>query len=344
MDSAVPPSSPRKYISLGIRLAVGFGLLAFLFMRHADLQQVWKLIAGSSGSHLLFALFIAISGEVITAYKWRLLVSHIGGNLPILTAVKASFIGMFYNNLFPGSVGGDIARVLLIARHAGGKARATASAFMQRNTGLAGLFAIGIPAAYIWPRHLDLPTKSALNLPEWMLDVRTWLVGAAIGYAAINTILFSQLAYHRLWSLVRFERSHPAPSRIHHFFNTFMRKLQRFHTELHGYHFWLPLPLVISAFTQLVDICLVYTLAQALGLNVPFHVLLVAVPVVTLANLAPVTVNGIGLREAVYVALLHSAGVSANQAVALSLLHFATITMLAAMGGLLHAFAPAKQL
>lgn len=335
----IPPAlyKPLKnYWGMGVRLSVGIALLVFLFSRHADIQQVWQLIARSDVWLLLFALFLAVGGEIITAYKWRRLVDHIGGNLPIPHAVRASFIGMFYNNFFPGSVGGDIVRVLLIAREAGGKARATASAFMQRNTGLAGLFIIGIPSAIFWPRHIEWP--GGLKFPAamyWLTDCRVWLFGALTGYVAVNMILFSQAFYGRIWKIIDIEETHPNRSRPHRILRKILQKIQRFHMELHGYRYWLPLPLIISAVTQIIDVYLVYNLGAALGISVSFPVLLVTVPMVSLANLAPVTINGIGLRETMYVALLHSAGVSASEAVALSLLQFAVITTLAAMGGVL---------
>ncbi len=339
MNSTAPRRPFKKHLEIGVRFLVGITLLMFLFSRHADLRQVWQLIAQSDGSILFFAVFLAISGEVITAWKWRRLVSHIGGNLPLLHAVRAAFIGMFYNNFFPGAVGGDIVRVLLIAREAGGKARATASAFMQRNTGLAGLFIIGVVSAFLWPRQLEWPGDykfSARNM--WLTDCRLWLLGALAGYGAVNLIIFSQVVYGRAWKLIKFEETHPNRSRLHGAFRMALQKVQRFHTELHGYRFWLPLPLVISAVTQLIDVYLVYNLGMALGLAIPFSILLVTVPMVSLANLAPVTINGIGLRETMYVALLYSAGVSASEAVALSLLHFSVITVLAVAGGFLHAF------
>jgi hypothetical protein len=70
---------------------------------------------------------------------------------------------------------------------------------------------------------------------------------------------------------------------------------------------------------------------------------MVAVSMITVASLAPITVNGIGLREILYVALLHPAGVPVNAAVAISLLKFAVITILAALGGLAHLAGPEKK-
>jgi len=339
----MPELSPPKQrfpATLLIRISVGIALLAFLFTRHADIGSVSRLIRNASLPWVIFAIFLSASGEVITAYKWRRLIAHIGGNLPILKAIRASFIGMFYNNFFPGSVGGDIIRVLLVSREAGGKARATASAFMQRNTGLAGLFVVGLPATFLWPRHIQLPAN--IPLPPLLTDTRFLITFALAGYTATNALLFNRTAYHRLWQISDYEESHLPANRIHRVIRIILRKLQRFHAELHGYSFWLPLPLAISAFTQMIDIVLVFTLGQALGISVTLPLLMTVVTLVSLGNLIPVTVNGIGLRETLYVSLLASASIPANQAIALSLCHFSVIMLMAAVGGLLQLLA-AKQ-
>lgn len=348
-----PPGGKPGYtgaiaLRMAVRLAIGLGLLMFLFTRQADLQSVWHLVRNARWERLLMALAIAITGEVATAWKWSLLVKRIGGRLPLSRAVRASFIGMFYNNFFPGSVGGDVAKILIVARDAGGKARAAASAFMQRNTGLAGLFIIGIPAAFLWPRHLDWPDLADLKPgARWITDSRTWLISAAIGYGAVNGVMFSRRAYDRLWLLSRrisaqtssplaaLQGQHTA-SLLQRWVRTITEKIRRFHTELHGYRFWMMAPLLLSVLTQLIDIFLVWNLSQAIGVSIPLPVLMVTVPMVTLANLLPITLNGIGLRETMYIALLHSAGVPASQAMALSLLQFAVMLTLAAVGGALH--------
>lgn len=328
----------------GVRLVVGLALLGFVFSRGVSLARVVEIIREANPWRLGLALGVAVVGELLTAYKWSVLVRAIGGMLPPLVGIRASFIGMFYNNFLPGSVGGDIVRVLMISRYAGGKARAVASTFMQRNTGLAGLFAFGIPAAFLWPMRVELPL--GMEVPEgagWLLDTRFWLVGAAVGYCGVNMALFSRRVYGGLWGLLQKlarldgagEGSETTLRKVGMLVRYLLEKLRRFHTELHGFRFWLGVPLLISVLTQLVDIFMVWNLAEGLDLGVPFYVFLGVVPVVTLANLVPVTVNGIGLREAMYVALLAAgAGVGGDRAVALSLMHFGVIITLAAVGGL----------
>jgi hypothetical protein len=77
-----------------------------------------------------------------------------------------------------------------------------------------------------------------------------------------------------------------------------------------------------------------------LGLTIPFGNFCVFVPAITLASLAPVTINGLGLRELGYLVLLENTGATAEQAVGISLLHFGYLLSLGFVGGVTHWISP----
>ena len=84
---------------------------------------------------------------------------------------------------------------------------------------------------------------------------------------------------------------------------------------------------------QVANVVLVWLVGEALGLPVPPLYYGVFVPLVSLLTLLPVSVNGMGLREAGTVLLLAPLGVGRAEAVALSLLTFAVLTA-ASLAGL----------
>jgi uncharacterized membrane protein YbhN (UPF0104 family) len=72
-------------------------------------------------------------------------------------------------------------------------------------------------------------------------------------------------------------------------------------------------------------------------LSVPLAALAVFVPLISLAGMLPVSVNGLGLREALYLLLFGRIGVPADAAVSMALLYFA-VTMAASLpGGIVYA-------
>ena len=88
---------------------------------------------------------------------------------------------------------------------------------------------------------------------------------------------------------------------------------------------WVPPPgvvfqtLALGIAQQLALIAAVVVLASGLGISVPASRLTAMVPLSLLAVILPVSINGLGLRESVYVFVLSPAGVSDSAAVTLSL-------------------------
>jgi len=317
----------RRIMSLVARSAGAILFLLWVFTRMADFKQTLQVISGASIGVAAVALGCALAGELTTAYKWVLLVRVSGGMLPFYQAVRASFIGMFYNNFLPGNVGGDLARVLVIRPWAGSKAAAAAATFMQRATGLGGLLLVAICAASLWP--FQIKQWRAWGPASWPI---TWFLVTAIGYVFACLVLFNGKIYHLTWKAGMAEERENFPSIMHRIVHSLLVRVRRLHHELHAHNPAAPGPLLISVITQLFDTLFVFLLALSLGIQAPFYVFLSAVPLISLASLLPITLNGIGLREAAYISMLASAGVAPEAAAGLSLLQFAVILLFSATG------------
>ena len=53
---------------------------------------------------------------ILTAINWRILSKPLGLKMSLADAVKYTFIGVFANNFLPGSVGGDVVKVVLLGK------------------------------------------------------------------------------------------------------------------------------------------------------------------------------------------------------------------------------------
>lgn len=82
-------------------------------------------------------------------------------------------------------------------------------------------------------------------------------------------------------------------------------------------------PIVVySAMVLALWIASVLAIARALGLEVGAGALAAAASLVTLATLLPISIGGVGVREAGYVLLLAPHGVTSNDAIALGLVQY----------------------
>jgi glycosyltransferase 2 family protein len=81
--------------------------------------------------------------------------------------------------------------------------------------------------------------------------------------------------------------------------------------------------IALSALLQLALATCQYLLGIGLGLDIALATFILIVPITNVIASLPITINGLGMREAGYLLLLGMAGVSKEQAVALSILYFA---------------------
>jgi uncharacterized membrane protein YbhN (UPF0104 family) len=84
--------------------------------------------------------------------------------------------------------------------------------------------------------------------------------------------------------------------------------------------------LALSLVLHLLQVAAQYVLGLGLGLPIPFRLFLLCVPTTNTLASVPLTFNGLGLREGIYVVLFGMAGVGKADAAALGLLWFAITT------------------
>jgi uncharacterized protein (TIRG00374 family) len=82
------------------------------------------------------ALGIFAIGQVIVALRWWLLLRSQSIFIDFLAAVRLHFLGLFYNNFMPGSLGGDLVRAWYVTRHTDKRFEAALSVFVDRVVGL----------------------------------------------------------------------------------------------------------------------------------------------------------------------------------------------------------------
>jgi uncharacterized membrane protein YbhN (UPF0104 family) len=76
----------------------------------------------------------------------------------------------------------------------------------------------------------------------------------------------------------------------------------------------------VSLAYQLIVVVAAWAAGHALGINVGITVLLAFMPAVAMAQVLPISISGLGLREGALVLFLHPLGVSSGKAIALGLL------------------------
>src|SRR4051794_21969817 len=229
-----------------------------------------------------------------------MLARPLGFQMPLGRFVAVYFVGMFFNLVLPTSVGGDVVRAWYLARHGAPAGRGVAaflSVLAERGSGVLVLTAVACVAAACCP----------VPLPGWVAGAVA-AVGAA-GAAGVACLpAAGRVLRARPFASPNFDRLREAAG----LGADYLRRPRL-----------LAATTTLSAGVQVSNVVVVGLIGAGLGLPVPPLYYGVLVPLVTLLTLLPVSLNGMGLREAGTVVLLAPLGVGAAPAVALSVLTFA---------------------
>jgi hypothetical protein len=273
------------------KLGLGLALLAALFW-HYNLASNIHLISGERPDFFIASVALFIGGQVMSAYRWQLLARLNGIAGPFREYAAYYFIGMFTNLFVPGLIGGDALRALYLGRRHGRIAEAIASVIADRGVGLMALFWFAAIAAVCITQVRLAPS----------------VMRATIAIGVVTAIAYCCA---------------PIAARFTQFIGG---RVERLTAPLTAY-LRRPSALIPAILLSLVlqfslAVCQ-YLLAVGLNLSISLTTFLLVVPIANVVASLPVTINGLGMREASYLLLLGIAGVGKEPALALSLLYFA---------------------
>jgi glycosyltransferase 2 family protein len=312
-------TSERRVVSTVVKVAVTAALYVAVFYR-IDLTTIWARLQTARLEWVALGVVAYAGGQWLSAWRWWLLLRPVSLAVPYLRMVAFYFIGMFFNIFLPTIVGGDAVKAILLARETGAPARATMSVFMERNVGLFALLTIATAAAFVAP-PVEVRGFNLLQL--------TLLVLA--GFIVANIVLANRPAYRLVDYLVAMTPLSRIRSRAASLYDAIVP-----YREAR----WRGVVLAATAQSFLfqgVVILVVFLNAKALGLSVPVAALAVFVPLISLAGMLPLSVNGLGIREALYLLLFGRLGVPADAAVSMALLYFAVTLAASLPGGIVYA-------
>ena len=301
----------KKWIPLLLKLLISI-LLIWYLLRKVDLADVWDKMLSADPLLLILSALVILAQFVICSFRWGAIIRAIAIPVWFLGTLKIVFIGAFFNQLLPSSVGGDAVRIYKIRSMGLSTARAINSVFLERAIVVAVLVLLVLA---IQPFFLPQIDQEARGLVLLSLGLVT--VAMVVGLVAL--IFLDQLptTMHR-WRLISWLVLLGADARS---------VLLNAHSAL---------PALGWTVVGHVNITLaVYFLALSLDLNVTMIDCLALFLPVSLIAIIPISIAGWGIRENAMVVAFGMIGVSDMGATALSLIFGIMIVVTSIPGGLL---------
>ena len=297
---------------LAAKIGVSLALLIYLFWT-TDRDALLLRVRG--GDVLLFACAVALYAGMlaISTWRWRLLLQALGFPARLRDLTSSYLVATFFNNFLPSNIGGDVIRVRDGSKLTGSTTASLAVVAVDRILGLGALyllaflaFVMGGPAV----RHLA--------------GARVVLVGLGLAFAGIAWVFFRPGTARRLMAWSRLSTIDWVSKQ----FEIVQGAVHVYRTDLGA----VTLAFGASVALQTLVVLYFYTVAHALLIPLPFPAALLMVPLCTLIQTVPITFNGWGLREGLFVVYFSQVGLPRDNALAFSLVGAALIVVLSLSG------------
>ncbi|MBN1314881.1 MAG: flippase-like domain-containing protein [Anaerolineales bacterium] len=264
------------------------------------------------------ALLLFQINMVIRTVRWQILARALNDRSSFLELVYLYYLGFFFNNFIPSGFGGDIVKVIGLQRQDGRGPEALSSVVMDRIIGILGttLIALGTIAGLSLGRDLN-----QLDLPPLLFIL---ILGFSISIPA--GMLYLRLAEPLNWLASTFPWMRPVVGHA---------KLQRLVQTVREY----PLNALVKSlltslpFTIILTI-IQYCIARSLSVEAPWYIFALFVPIISIATLLPISFNGLGTREGIYLLLFGPIGILPEKAVSMSLAFYIIRICTGLIGGL----------
>jgi len=291
-------------MKFALRLGLSILLIGLLFTYVVDGRQMLEILSDFSPAYLILALAVVMLDRGLMAYKWNVLLKAQGHNLRLLDAITVYCTSMIWGLALPATVGADAIRAVIVNRMGYNGTDVVTSIVLERVLGFILALALGVISLLVLrgsgvlPHAYDAAVYGGIAI----------LVGSiALLFASMNVRLVA-------WGLARLPsslRESKAMQILVHFTNAY-HALGASHRPIAYFG-------ILTIAEQLLSVFFTWTLAKGLGVPVDLMLMLGVLPVAMLISRLPISFDGLGIFEAVFIGLLLLAGISAEASLAIAI-------------------------
>jgi uncharacterized membrane protein YbhN (UPF0104 family) len=282
------------------RILVAFisvSLLGIIFTR-IDVYKFLDVFIGVNILLYITGILLIIMTMFLFAYRWKITLQK-DSDLSYSSLLHRVVTSYFFNNLFLGVFGGDIYKALRIHKSSG-KFFALFSVIYNRiiNTYAAAIFPAFLVPFVIAERYVNKFVHYSLIFSAMLLLLFILIAvfqKSVTGFIASKFIRADKIILLNEISLIK--------------------------------------TMLISLLVQLVNITAHYMFALALNMNIGFTDLALLYSVSAVIISIPISINGIGVRESVFIFAFGFWNIPAESALAFSFMSFTSTIILSLIGG-----------
>jgi uncharacterized protein (TIRG00374 family) len=303
--------------TLWLKILVSALLITWIISR-TDLGRVWELAREMQWFWMVILFGLNLLGYWINSQRWRILLAAQGVRASTSALIRSFLVGTFFNQFLPTSIGGDIVRAMDLGPKCGSRTKSLSIIAFDRF--------VGILVLYVFTCAGLLFKQSGLT---------GGLVWFLAGFAPVVVGLFWLIrSGHRHLSWLKERIKLPLVGKV-------IEKLSIIQENLAFYcsHLKPTSKVVLLAVALQLNVIMAYYLVGlAYGAGLSLGYFFIMIPIILFGTLMPISINGIGLREGLFVYFFTSFGAPAEKALAVAWTIFAYNLFFGLVGGLVYAF------
>lgn len=280
-----------------------------------DFDTLVSAVKNAETKFLALSLFFMILSLLSAAYRWQYVIHMKNRFISFRASVREYFIGAFFNNFLPSSIGGDVVRIIGAAGEIDSKEIAFSSVFIERAVGLVALVAVGL-IGFIFLNISSDPAFLGISL----ILLTSLIMGLFIIInKKTNSILCDLLKTY-------------LPEKIS---NALMSYLEDFS----GYSdtpYKLLVVFAISFIFKIFDGFFVYFVFKSLSIDLSFAHALAVFSVINVIKMVPISFNGLGLSAVSWVLILKTFDINESLAASVDFLTISISILVSVYGGILY--------
>lgn len=297
------------WLRVGIALVLMAVVIGLILEDRDHLTDVdWTLIPLAWG--------LMLTSTVVKAYRWSLLVRVSRMNVSFRRLFGTYLVGAFFSTMLPTSFGGDAVRAVDTAASTGRAADATSSVVIERGMGLLAIIGGGsLFALFMNPGKV--PFGFVLLVHAMFLAGLAGLIILRMGWLTEPiTLVLTRL---KMGNLARKVRS-----------------LQAAFTDHLGSPGVLVLMFILSVIANTLTMGATYLVLLAVTDPIPLAAFVPMIALSTVAELLPISIAALGVKESAYIFFLGLAGVDQTQAGLIAIIMRVLTWALALLGGVVY--------
>jgi hypothetical protein len=296
-------------------LSAGF---LFLVFRQVDEKATLAVIKNVDKPLLFLAFLIYFFTYFFCFLRWKMLLEAVGIFIPAKRILTSFSGGIFFNLFLPSAIGGDFVRTLDLVNHTKKAKDIVATVFLDRLSGYVGLVILALLAFVYGFKFIRDP---AIIIP---------IISVTVILVLILLVLFNSFIYSRVNNFLKSPRS-----------GKIREGITSLHKELYlfkGRKKLILNNLFLSLLVQSLAPLSFYFVALSLGVKINILYFFIFIPVIGAITMLPISIGGLGLRDASTVFFFAKVGVIKDVAFSMSILSFSFILVYGILAGIFYIF------